>query len=133
MKSTGLAALILSLVSGRPAELSGSFSHGRSRRAVEQRAGRPVFEPDGYLEAALQYVYHAPEFSQRYGDRFELEDAFGRVSLPCRWFSEGKAECFVRIAGEIWQLHLCRKRLRPWCVQSVCRVETAQEEIQKML
>ncbi len=133
MKSTGLAALLLSLVGGRPAELSGSFSQGRSRRAVEQRTGRLVFEPDGYLEAALQYVYHAPEFSQRYGDRFELQDAFGRDVLPCGWFSEGKAECFVRIAGEIWQLHLYRKPLRPWQVQSVCRVETAQEEIQKML
>ena len=75
-------------------------------------AGFLDFSPSGkdFMETARQYLSQEV-FTEQNGKSFVIEDAFGRGP-----FAGGKAECFARINGDIWQVKLEKPRLGGWRV-----------------
>ena len=48
------------------------------------------------MEAALWEAYRSDEFAQRYGEAFEIDDAYGKS------VEEGRALCYLRIGEDCW-------------------------------
>lgn len=65
-----------------------------SRKRIEAAgSGRGKWD---YVEAALWEAYRSDEFAQRYGETFEIDDAYGK------FVEEGQAFCYLRIGEDCW-------------------------------
>ena len=89
-----LALLLLSGVALDKAPEEGDELPFCSRKRVEAAGlGRGKWD---YVEAALWEAYRSDEFAQRYGEAFEIDDAYGKS------VEEGRALCYLRIGEDCW-------------------------------